>query len=149
MRAAKALCFSFRLNNSSYSSTELICRGQAGGDAKHKAEFEDLLDRTENIAGIASKQTARGQGGRGEHFGKGEVGGRRLPLSAAVRAGPTAALRVPLRTLAAIRAGCGASSASTPASTTLTSAPTARAKALALARPASRVATIAIVTAEG
>ena len=64
-------------------------------------------------------------------------------------AGTAAALRVPLRTLASIRAGCGARSAATPASTTRTSAPTTQAKALALAYPASRVATIAVVTSEG
>ncbi len=69
--------------------------------------------------------------------------------SSSVMAGSIAALRVPLRTLASISSGWAGTSPSTPASTTLTSTPVARAKALALALPASMVATIRPVTADG
>ena len=64
-------------------------------------------------------------------------------------AGSRAALAVPRRIFAAMSAGCGGRSAATPASITQSVAPVAAANALALARPARNVFTIATVTADG
>ena len=64
-------------------------------------------------------------------------------------AGSSAASRVPRAIFAAIRSGCADKSAATPASITSSRAPVAAAKALALARPARNVVTIAAVTACG
>ena len=66
-----------------------------------------------------------------------------------VMAGSTEASPVPNATLAWIKPARSDRSAATPASITRTLAPTARAKALAVARPARSVSTMATVTPAG
>ncbi len=74
---------------------------------------------------------------------------RAARVSARVMAGPTARSPVPRRTLACRRPGAGASSASTPTSTTVTDAPTESASTLMAAPPPRKLATIWAVTSFG